>query len=659
MVPAMPKYRFQNGRLNLAPSLTHLEDRTTPTLCCGDFTTFTQGGWGAVPNGNNPGTYLHANFAAAFPNGAQIGDQSGGAAASNNTAGNWAAYFSSASVITLWLPHTGPSGALGGDTVDPVGEPDNDDGTLAGQTLTLTLNLGFDDYDPAFSPSTTDMSSLIVTSGAFAGKTAQFVLDTCNAILAGVTTTGYTATQANEAATAINENFDNGSVNGGTDNGFLDCADDCDNDTFTTVTIEGYKYNDRNGDGDDEGGTDPGISGWHVSIWLDSNGNGAEDTGETHDVVTGANGFFSYTEDVLDSVLAGAGAVYSVNEVQQSGWTQTGGIGGYDGVLSFDTGTAASDLAFGNFQNITIGGVKFYDSDTDGVRDNNEPNISGWQVGIDVNGDDVADYFTTTGADGSYVFGDLDNADGDNNPLTGSDLGPNATFVIIEGTQPNWVATTPTSVSISVGGSGVQSGGVGTADFGNVKLGTTGGKTLGFWSNKNGQAIFNGYANALPGLTALNLRNASGGNFDPGNYAAFRTWILNATATNMSYMLSAQFAASWLNVNALGISADMMIHVDTLAQWSGNTQGVALATNLGSLVSPTGFVRLGDVMTVANTLLGTNGSILAGNPLRTYAEALKVVLDGFNNNLSIAVVGLGAWHDDDHDGVMDPGEGIW
>src|SRR4029079_4504484 len=38
----------------------------SPPGCTG-FRTQTQGGWGTDPTGNNPGVYLHANFAAAFP----------------------------------------------------------------------------------------------------------------------------------------------------------------------------------------------------------------------------------------------------------------------------------------------------------------------------------------------------------------------------------------------------------------------------------------------------------------------------------------------------------------------------------------------------------------------------------------------------------------
>ena len=38
-----------------------------------DFTTYTQGGWGAPPNGNNPGALLKANFATVYPSGVTIG----------------------------------------------------------------------------------------------------------------------------------------------------------------------------------------------------------------------------------------------------------------------------------------------------------------------------------------------------------------------------------------------------------------------------------------------------------------------------------------------------------------------------------------------------------------------------------------------------------
>src|ERR1043165_4191897 len=40
---------------------------------CGMLRTQTQGGWGASPAGNNPGTYLHAHFNATFSGGLTLG----------------------------------------------------------------------------------------------------------------------------------------------------------------------------------------------------------------------------------------------------------------------------------------------------------------------------------------------------------------------------------------------------------------------------------------------------------------------------------------------------------------------------------------------------------------------------------------------------------
>ena len=105
-----------------------------------------------------------------------------------------------------------------------------------------------------------------------------------------------------------------------------------------------------------------------------------------------------------------------------------------------------------------------------------------------------------------------------------------------------------------------------------------------------------------------------------------------------------------------------MIYLPALAAWGGNSQGGGLAGNLfsnGTWSISANFVRLGDVIDNAHTLLGTNPTILAGDPFRAYAEALKIVCDGFNNNLNIAFVGLGSWNDINNNGVIDPGEGIW
>src|SRR5687768_552631 len=51
----------------MTPDLIHAEEDSC------DLKTFTQGGWGSKPHGNNPGSYQFKNFAAAFPNGLTAG----------------------------------------------------------------------------------------------------------------------------------------------------------------------------------------------------------------------------------------------------------------------------------------------------------------------------------------------------------------------------------------------------------------------------------------------------------------------------------------------------------------------------------------------------------------------------------------------------------
>jgi len=118
-------------------------------------------------------------------------------------------------------------------------------------------------------------------------------------------------------------------------------------------------------------------------------------------------------------------------------------------------------------------------------------------------------------------------------------------------------------------------------------------------------------------MVSLNLRNANGTDFNPANYAAFRTWLLNATATNMAYMLSAQLAAMELNVLNGFVSISSLIY--------------APGTNSANAA---GFATVGAVMTEANTLLGANGLIGAASSYRPRAEALKNALDKANNNLN-------------------------
>ena len=161
---------------------------------------------------------------------------------------------------------------------------------------------------------------------------------------------------------------------------------------------------------------------------------------------------------------------------------------------------------------------KFYDKNANGTFDAGEQLLDGWKFRIHDNIDFIR--FTPvdiTVAPDDYVVTEFDTL------------------------ETNWVHTTSTLVNVTV-----ASGDDKTLYFGNVCKGAGGGLTPGFWSNKNGQALFG--SDDLAAMVALNLRNANGSAFDPGNYAAFKTWLQSRNAVNMSYQLSAMLAAMRLNV---------------------------------------------------------------------------------------------------------------
>jgi len=235
----------------------------------------------------------------------------------------------------------------------------------------------------------------------------------------------------------------------------------------------------------------------------------------------------------------------------------------------------------------TLHVTKFYDANANGVKDGLETDITGWMVNIHdgINFDRFTPATMIVDPD-SYVVTE---------------------YMPIE---TNWYSTTTNPVNVTLAENDDT-----TVTFGNLCLGAGGGLTLGFWSNKNGQALVG--SDDLAMLVALNLRNANGAAFDPANYAALRTWLLNATATNMAYMLSAQLAATELDVYNGKINGSSLIYAP----------GTTSANSLG-------FATVNAVMAEANAELGVHGLALSGSAYRSYQEALKNALDRANNNLN-------------------------
>jgi hypothetical protein len=277
------------------------------------------------------------------------------------------------------------------------------------------------------------------------------------------------------------------------------------------------------------------------------------------------------------------------------GYDDTSNPGGeYKVWVSNDSSFANSSTKTDNFKvkgpgeppQATLNVIKFYDANANGVNDDGQ-DITGWKVRIQ----DGIDYVRDTPV--SIIV--------DPDDYTVTEFTPS---------QTNWIHTTPNPVGITL-----VDGQVGNVEFGNVCLGAGGGLTLGFWSNPNGQALIT--AGDLTMLSGLNLRNANGSDFNPTTKGQVKTWLLNATATNMAYMLSAQLTAMELNVAHGKVSGSTLIYAP----------GTSSANSLG-------FATVNDVVAEANTELGLHGSTVAASATRTYQEALKNALDKANNNLN-------------------------
>ena len=167
-----------------------------PPVVCKPIRTFTQGGWGSKPHGHNPGTYLHAKFAGAFPTGLTVGCATG-----------YRVRFSNAWAITNYLPAGGKPSVLNANHNNPSTWWLKN--VLVSQLTALTLNVGFDLYDPNFSPSGVNLGDMIIASGPFQGKSVKEFLVIANDVLGGCSN-AYTPSQVNETATRINEGCKDG-----------------------------------------------------------------------------------------------------------------------------------------------------------------------------------------------------------------------------------------------------------------------------------------------------------------------------------------------------------------------------------------------------------------------------------------------------------------
>jgi PKD repeat protein len=191
---------------------------------CEPFRTYGKGGWGAVNNGFNPGTYLVNNFAAAYPNGLQIGSC------------NRLIKLTNAAAVIAFLPTSATPTRLPNTTqVNPTASSYAN--TLAGHLVALNLNITFDSLNPGFAGSTVWFKNALVASGPFAGHTVQQLYDEANQAI-GCSNNKTYLSRLNRAIDSTNASWRNGTRR----NNFIVCP----NSVFTRSSEEIEVYDSKN-----------------------------------------------------------------------------------------------------------------------------------------------------------------------------------------------------------------------------------------------------------------------------------------------------------------------------------------------------------------------------------------------------------------------------
>lgn len=165
---------------------------------CDGFRTQTPGGWGAPAHGNNPGAYRDAHFATAFPDGVTIGCDT------------YHMHFSSAAAIEAYLPCGGKAKVLNRSYENPSCIKN----VLTGHLLALSLTIGFDNNDPDFGQNSGHLKDAWLNTGPLAGKSILEILSIANDLIGGCSS-AYKVSDVLSALSTINENYTDGTMNGG------------------------------------------------------------------------------------------------------------------------------------------------------------------------------------------------------------------------------------------------------------------------------------------------------------------------------------------------------------------------------------------------------------------------------------------------------------
>lgn len=278
------------------------------------------------------------------------------------------------------------------------------------------------------------------------------------------------------------------------------------------------------------------------------------------------------------------------------------------------------DVNFGNFKNYTITVHKFVDINGDGIENGGDDGVAGIQITVS----------------GAATASGVTDANGN---MTIANVGPGEVHISENLSQSafTWINVSTSLDGIRGPAGDISFAGLSAVDrsaaFGNMVCNIGVAKTLGFWANNadktlqqimvlNNDLDIAGITNTL--YATAGYVNSSGVN-DFTSFKSFRSWILSANASDMRYMLSAQLAAAGLNLGSGGASAYSLVTM-TDAQVSALGLSVNAYTRV---LDQRGVMR--NVIQVRDVMMLANQSLANCSLTRCYMEALKTILDDFNN----------------------------
>ncbi|UCE91290.1 MAG: hypothetical protein JSV90_07725 [Methanobacteriota archaeon] len=180
----------------------------------------------------------------------------------------------------------------------------------------------------------------------------------------------------------------------------------------------GYKFEDINGDGRWAMGEEPGLPGWTIVV------EGVQNDGVPVyiELITDQDGYWATCFIILPGE-------YWIYEMPQEGWVQTT-PDMYWFCIPMAMGPMEYEFLFGNFKLGKICGYKYEDMNGNGVLDEGDVPIAGWEMYLT----GAASGMTSTNEDGYFCFDGL----------------TYGVYTVTEESRSGWAATTPTSHTVTI-----------------------------------------------------------------------------------------------------------------------------------------------------------------------------------------------------------------